>query len=356
MGHYSTLNIGTASLHWKYKIPNYLAFLFDQGNLYFTIPSEESEDDEMDQSDGIGFKTTVKDALEKLNELGFDWNLMTRTYCHFYEDLKLSLLEYIGEDLIEDGADPSSINIDELFANYLTGYGQLSREEELKDFVQFIFPLLWASQGEEDALVKSIDGKTYSVEKSNVSYTSSTFLYDPWDFLYSRRLKFPPWVVMIANLFDYDYREDYSEIISMLQIKLLLEASHPEDSVVLDLEDIIEDTSDIEEFHIESAKAIVDKIELYNAFFQSVINKSNLVKETYFKKELLSELQRVEGIVKTQEKGRALEMLIAAIFDSADGLTIQKKNINTGNQEIDILIKNNVNRPFWTSLGSPFFL
>jgi restriction endonuclease Mrr len=53
------------------------------------------------------------------------------------------------------------------------------------------------------------------------------------------------------------------------------------------------------------------------------------------------------------EKGRVLESLLAALFSGERELEIAERRYSTGDEEIDLIVKNNVDRPFWHALDSP---
>jgi DNA-binding NarL/FixJ family response regulator len=53
-----------------------------------------------------------------------------------------------------------------------------------------------------------------------------------------------------------------------------------------------------------------------------------------------------------QEKGKALEDLAAALFQSVHGFTINERNCKTETEEIDIVILNESPHPFWRDRGS----
>jgi restriction endonuclease Mrr len=54
-----------------------------------------------------------------------------------------------------------------------------------------------------------------------------------------------------------------------------------------------------------------------------------------------------------QEKGEALESLMAAAFSLRPQLEVVERRYSTGDEEIDLIVKNNVARPFWQGLMSP---
>lgn len=56
----------------------------------------------------------------------------------------------------------------------------------------------------------------------------------------------------------------------------------------------------------------------------------------------------------TKERGDALERLVAALMMTETEVSISEKNYRTEEEEIDLLLRNNLAAPFWTSQHSPF--
>jgi restriction endonuclease Mrr len=54
-----------------------------------------------------------------------------------------------------------------------------------------------------------------------------------------------------------------------------------------------------------------------------------------------------------QAKGEALEQLMSAVFSIKPQLQVVQRTYSTGDEEIDLVVKNNVSRPFWQGLASP---
>lgn len=53
-----------------------------------------------------------------------------------------------------------------------------------------------------------------------------------------------------------------------------------------------------------------------------------------------------------QKKGKLLEEFIVKLFVTIENFVLFKKNLNTANEELDIVFRNNIERPFWISLNS----
>lgn len=56
--------------------------------------------------------------------------------------------------------------------------------------------------------------------------------------------------------------------------------------------------------------------------------------------------QRACGSTNPQAKGEVLEPLMAAVFSIKPHLQVIARNFSTGDEEIDVILKNNVARPF----------
>lgn len=55
-------------------------------------------------------------------------------------------------------------------------------------------------------------------------------------------------------------------------------------------------------------------------------------------------------------KGKALEDFVAALFASLEGLRVLKRNARLAAEELDLIIKNDVNTGFWRIAGSPLIV
>lgn len=77
------------------------------------------------------------------------------------------------------------------------------------------------------------------------------------------------------------------------------------------------------------------------------------VREVYTKLECAKSLERTRLITDANEKGRALEDVMEMLIRLERGLVLQDKRVVTGDEEIDLLYRNNVGRPFWLSFQSP---
>jgi hypothetical protein len=355
MGHYSILIIGKQELAWKYDIPSYLSFLFKKEEFYKKLEKDDEENNEYFVE--IGFQTSCKKALVKLNQLGFDWSLIAQVYSYFYDQLKESI-DYDIQDEINEGAkiDDDSKLASKVKAHYKK-FPALTREQELKDFVKFYVPLLNAASGKKMSFINSADGRRYKLSPDKDLNGSKIKLQELDGFLYGKCLALPPWILIIAHLFDYEIMQEFAEIVSVVQLKILLEAHRPNTLVKLDLSNIIDAEEEVKDFHTDSANRLIEKINLYNRFFTAILNEEKTIQDIFIKQKIGQLINTFGQLKKTDTylKGKSLEDLMEIIFSSINGLEIIEKRLSNGDEEFDLTIQNNINKPFWVSLASPCF-
>ncbi len=355
MGHYSILKVGKEELAWKYDIPSYLSFLFDRNDFFKNLAKGESEGEDFFEE--LGFQTTCKKALEKLDQLGFDWPMISEVYSYFYPQLIGSIDYDIQEEIRDRFKIDEYSKLESKSKAYYRKFPTLTREQELKDFVNFYLPLLDATNGKKKSIVRSVDGRSYKLAPDKDIYGANIPFQDLGGFLYGKCLDLPPWILVIGHLFDYEIMQEFSEVISVVQIKILLEANSPNTIVKLDLADIIETEQETADLHTESANRLIEKINLYNKFFTSILKEEETLRYIYLKQKIGLLIDNLSKLKKTDTylKGRNLEDLIEIIFSSIKGLEIIDKRMSNGDEEIDLTIKNNIDKTFWSSLSSPCF-
>lgn len=97
----------------------------------------------------------------------------------------------------------------------------------------------------------------------------------------------------------------------------------------------------------------------FNDQYESLLRKLQVPNELYIGvgvesfpyERLLTEFKALKIVENAQQKGKAFEDFLKNLFNSVDGL--QVANIEQAEDEqIDLVIKNNINKPFWINLGS----
>ncbi|WP_339881095.1 restriction endonuclease [uncultured Algoriphagus sp.] len=340
MGSYSELYLGEYLFAWKYDVPSFMTLFFKEDMFY----KEESPDG--DSGDiilkEVGYKCTINDSKKILDDYGYDFQAIVKLYQFFYvrwiEDVKYDIFEVF----VSDHEDKTSIEQQLEFKRYLAAYPNLSYEEELRYFIEVFRDVLNEMHKE---LLDDIDLRFKSVDFDALEL-----------FIHGKELRYPPFVVLIFRLFDWFILEEYSEILAMLYFRVFLEIVPGNSIFKLDLHDIIEEEEHVKDLHSELAIRLIDKISLYNNFFNPLLAKEDFIKEKYIKLkgiELLTNCLREESSYK---KGLQLEELTELIFTSNKSLEISSSRVETGDEEIDIVIMNKLETAFWRSFGSMIFV
>lgn len=380
MGHYSHLYIDKFKIAWKYHVPNFLTFLFTKEDFY----EIKEVEDEYEYYINYGYKTNVQNSLEMLDENGYTNDLFVEVYNFFYDELFLDFEEWAKEKIAEQIYDYkkekgdfeqenspmfqifkdlegniSEEKIKNKFDQYINSFDELSREEEIQDFIKFLSVLLNTNKNSKRTYIELNDGKKYEIKGGIESKRYRGGHFTDFEqlhvYLLDKFLEFPPWILIISNLFEEHYFMEYPEIISIIYIRFLLEISDNDKEVRLELGDIIHEKEDAQKIHPELENTLINKINLYNKFFNNLLENEDHIREKYIKsrsKELFSECFEEQDKYK---KGKILEELIEKLFTSNNQLDLVDKRVNTGDEEIDLIIQNNIDSPFWLAFNSPCF-
>jgi restriction endonuclease Mrr len=145
----------------------------------------------------------------------------------------------------------------------------------------------------------------------------------------------------------------FPEVVSLLYTRLLLDAM-PDDAVVeLDVHEVVETEAEVRSMHSDLAYELLHKVDVYERVFRALSAREEDVQDRYARTQVRNALANLEHARDAQTKGEALESLMAAAFSIKPQLQVVERTYSTGDEEIDLIVKNNVARPFWQSLGSP---
>jgi hypothetical protein len=361
MGHYSELYIDKLLLSWKYDIPAFLSFLFDKEDFY-----KKFHPDDEDYFEEIGYETTCKKSLNVLKKYGYDIDFFTEIYQFFYNDLVASYEDYAKDQIAQESEEKlNEFELSDRLDKHTSSFPKLARKEELEDFIQFLSSLLCSDfekpPFDEPYTIKLQDGNEYKV--TSEEYLRSNKYRDVViiDFealqmyVLDKHLKFPPWILALCRLFDDDYFFEYPEIISLMFIFLALSAVRPRSHIKLELSDIADDEDEVRSLHINSANSLVEKVNLYNRVFETLFTKEENIRNRFIKTECEEIFKKCTRERNKSRKGKLLERLTEILFTSNNAFELVDKRVSTGDEEIDLVIKNNIDRPFWISFGSPLF-
>lgn len=359
MGNYTQLYIGRLYLSWKNQIPSILTFLFS-GDDFYSVWNDEDECFEQ-----MGYRTTCGRSIDVLNRFGYTVEFFAEVYDFFYKELYSYYVDASRERVI----DPDhGLSDDETWNNlqgYLDSFPKLTRVAELYDFISFLKAFLDSdlktSPFDEPRIIKLTDGKEYSIELEQYlrprMHNDLTFVdFEAMQmYLLEKQFKFPPWIPTICYLFGDGFVSEYPEIISLMYVRLALETVGSDEEIRLELSDIVENEQDVRNLHVELVTSLVDKVNLYNRVFKVLFRNEEEIRTRYIKTQVMEILAICDSTENKYEKGRLLEDLIELLFTSNNSLDLVDKRVSTGDEEIDLVVKNNISRPFWIAFGSPLF-
>ena len=109
------------------------------------------------------------------------------------------------------------------------------------------------------------------------------------------------------------------------------------------------------DMHTSMAYFLVEKINLYNRVFRNLFEREEQVRDQYIRSQCRDLLVACDKATKPSEKGRLLENLTEVLLTANRHFELVSKRVSTGDEEIDLVVKNNIDRPFWNALQSPLF-
>jgi hypothetical protein len=366
MGSYSHLAIGDVVFSWKYHVPAFLTFLFKEDDFFIEREEIVLDPDEVDEvvvdPDDLdirkgGYRTSVAYAKGVLDDYGYTVPFFAEIYKSFRTDLDAAVRELLddelGRDLDEERlrsriaehmAAPPNTAIGDLEA--FTAFLQRAIASDLK-----MDPFL------DDVVFERGPGRpplTLPVTE-HVRYRRT----DLADFetlhmlILDRAARVPASVLRPMMLFSDDYVYEYPEVLSLLYTRLMLDATSDDATVELDVSEVVDSERDIRSMHTDLAYELLHKVDVYERVFRALSSREEDVQDRYARTQVRNALAVLGQAAGAQAKGEALEALMAAAFSISPQLQVVQRNYSTNDEEIDLVVKNNVGRPFWQGLGSP---
>lgn len=373
MGDYSHLRIGDVVFTWKYHVPTFLTFVFKEEDLF--IKREEvlvdPEDDEPVEVhpdelyiEEAGFRTTVEAAKAVLDEYGYTLEFFADIYGSFRTELQETVREVldneIGAEANEAGDDLSEEELQRRVRAHLSASPDTAMED-LQAFTAFLREAIEHDLQIEPFLDDVVYDRVHGKEplrvpvRKHVRYRATDLAdFETLQMLVIKRARrVPANVLRPLLLFNEGYVFMYPEVVSLLYTRLLLDAM-PDDAVVeLDVQQVVETEAEVRSLHSDLAFELLHKVDVYERVFRALSAREEDVQDRYARTQVRNALANLQRAGDAQAKGEALESLMAATFSIQPHLQVVERSYSTGDEEIDLIIKNNVARPFWQSLGTP---
>lgn len=327
VGHYSVLKIDDTVFQWKYNIPTFLTFFFDDKDFYKEVEVEEYDDEEDSYISDIGYRCTVNKCKKILDSYGFNLPF----FIDIYKSFRNELLQSLSEDIYFLAEETSEDKIQRLLSKIYSS----NPDEEIYEFIDFL---------------KNFNSSYYD-EEAQINNLESYQM-----FLIGRYFDVPHHVIPVFHLFDEQYFYEYPEVMFLMYIRVLIETV-PQDALIeLDLSDIIEDEEEVRTIKNDLSNELVEKIQLYNKVFKILLDNEEELWELNNKENCRKLVDELHKCTNNNKKGKLLEELVEVLFASHSQFRVIEKRYSTGDEEIDLIIQNNVEKTFWVSLNSPIFL
>lgn len=367
------LDIDSFNLYWRRGVPPYLYFLFDEKKLYHTEEDDDTYEEEFPSDNKIvriGFRTSAEESLRVLDDHGYTLEFFSEIYASFYPEIRIAYLEIVKNEISEQYYDENEEELDQgklekVISEHLRKFPNIDRSDELKDFSKFIGKFIeFERRGKppleiafkpfqlKDKRKYKIDFENYVRFKESRSFEFEALL----NYALSEKLNFPTWISEVALLFEEEHERICPEIIDLLYLRLILGAVDPQKDVKLELHEYVNKGQCINpsDFLDELSNTIIRKVGLYNKAFQPLLLKEGNLRSRYIKSECRKILQDFDSS-DTYKKGLWLEQIMGLLFSDNSSIEVVNKRISTGDEEIDLVIKNSIESPFWQAFDSPLF-
>ena len=379
MSEWSRLTIGEVVFSWRYEVPSFLTFVFRAEDIVLEYreppppePGEEPYEYDPDELEILeaGFRTSVGEAKAVLDRYGYTREFFAEVYTSFLPGLNEAAKEILEDEF---GTQDREASEEEIAARVRTHLSKspdtpLGDLDAFTDFLRGgigadfeVEPFLEDVQlpyGAEVAVPPDMEMKplpTAMPARDYIRHRRSLLAeFESLQMLLIKRAaQVSPGVLRPFVLFDEGYLAAFPEVISLLYTRLVLDATRDSAVVELDVREVVETASQLESMHGDLAYELLHKVEIYEQVFRALSSREEDVQDRYARSQVRIRLGGLDSADTAQGKGEALETLMSAAFSLRPQLEVIESRYSTGDEEIDLVVKNNVARPVWQGFGSP---
>lgn len=350
MGWYCKLLIGKQAWYWRKHIPPEVVILF-VGEYKIVRPLVSRENGFATSSENspfVGFRSTVARTKRALDSLGLTREFFEALYASyrpgflpyalgylegFEHAIKFKLAERGGLGFAEPtGHMPLSLSDVECIRR-TTESGNATREFEAAI-----------------TLLRDYQGRSWKAYLGEEPPLIPNFKLEPPSSLIDEEILRAS---MLGMFLEYA-EQDLPEIAWLIQVRLVLDASSPNSRVRLSLRDWVEEGGDLDELLPWAIEQLASKVSAYQQTFDAITGGDETICREVARRRLRDNWNRLfESGINSHEKGKRLEAFVEALIDCSSGLIVVQKNIRNATEELDMVVKNQVGSPFWSSLNSP---
>lgn len=339
MGWYTELKIGKKTWSWRKDLPSIVPIMFYGTNSVKGLELVNTKDNYNEYF--IGYDITAKKAIQNLDNLGITLEFLISIYSKYRPHFMR-----LGVAIFQGGLEVMKVmqesgKIDKT-DNYSKWIERINRSDAKMDIMAAI------------EILKS----DREIETSRTSDFETPFL--PSILVVKKNEDFNDSDLIEACTFGIflEYAlEHLPEIYQLYEWRLWLEACNNKVKVTLNLAEWLYEGGDIEEVIPSSIKELSDKVITYSKTFDTLIGGNETLKIEYSRRKLIEDWKHCQNSnLSSYEKGLNLEIFTATLVDSIKGLSIIEKNLRSEFEELDLIVKNNINNPFIQTLNSPILL
>ncbi|MBX9722709.1 MAG: restriction endonuclease [Candidatus Obscuribacterales bacterium] len=348
-----TLQVGAIYYEWLDYLPDYLLFMFAPDEWYSqtyqensidesleTETEDEEEEDENEEYSALGYRTSCSLAKLAFDKLGYNLAFVSGIYEHFEKELK---------EEFESLSEPFALRKQDITA---------PTTDALNQFIQWVRKIL-AHDFSDTSFSQPYDYNFHGLSPVSAEEYFFRRNKDCADFTSIQEYAIqnlsliPPDVIKVLLLFS-DWRMfEYADVLALSFCRLLLECVEPSDEAKMELRDFVANRKELRELHSNTPWRLTRKIDLYNQLFRMFSTHEPDIRLKLAKRSALDNLAEAQKCKDSNKKGKLFEDVLVQLFQSNNELTVEKQRYDTEDQEIDIILKNNVSRPFWIQLNSP---
>lgn len=327
------MEIGKWHFDWGAYSPSFLVALFQENDV--------SENLSPDNVKRVGFGTTAEKALANLSAKGYDDDFFAEVYDAFYDA--------IDEQYRSDAADGTHFGYLDPRAVMRKDHSSLQRRrDDIRIFVTVLKQMLADEHEYEFFTTKVTLG--YIITHDSPAGEGPNFIVG------FRRNELPPEYIKVSYLFTSNILHEYPEVIGLTITWLALKATDGGAQIFWDMTDQADDSAEAGSLHRDAVSSLSHKVHLYGRAFSVLIAAEGTIRLQVARSRVRGLLLRLADGMQSSQKGMLLEECVASIFEAEPDLPVVQRRYSEGDQEIDLIIKNNVPRTFWTSLATPLIL
>ena len=358
MGAWSTFTAGSYRLSAKYRIPYFALFLFQREDLL--VIAEEEPGEEYPHYSFVGFSTTVATALERLESAGYG--------SEFFSEVLAPHLEGFEEDYIATICEESHQHLDEAAA--IDRAAELERVDfaptirsDVPPLEQFLDFLRAIADGRRrrglNRRMANLGAPDGMFNESSLFSGRGELLRDHlWGLAFDASPYIPRGVVQTSHQI-LSICDDYGDFYELFLAWVLLSISSDNLVASVEFADLIE-PPDVDQKAIQMLEQVredvVMKLNAYNSAFSIIAERDPALADRAQRQEIGGSLLKAVEEGDTNKKGKMLEDSISDLFGLSNAFEISSRRLNLEDEELDIVLHNNSERPFFLGLQSPLIL